>query len=142
MEILQHLKNLKEKKGYSNAKIAELSNVPLPTVNKVYSGDTPNPSFETVARITIALGGSLDVIAGIKSSTDEPALTSPVVQTIESYSELLKEKDERIKEKNEIIRQTKKALKIFAFFTAAIIFLLVCFVIFDALNGHLGFFRY
>ena len=142
MEILQHLKSLKEKKGYSNAKIAELSNVPLATVNKVYSGETPNPSFDTVARLTIALGGSLDVIAGIKSSTDEPTLTSPVLQTIESYSELLKEKNERIKEKTELLRQTKKALKIFAFFTGTLILLLVAFVIFDALNGHLGFFRY
>ena len=142
MEILQHLKSLKEKKGYSNAKIAELSNVPLATVNKVYSGETPNPSFDTVARLTIALGGSLDVIADIKSSTDEPTLTSPVLQTIESYSELLKEKNERIKEKDEIIRQTKKALKIFAGFTGGILLLLVGFVLFDAITGHLGLFRY
>ena len=142
MEILQHLKSLKEKKGYSNAKIAELSNIPLATVNKVYSGETPNPSFDTVARLTIALGGSLDVIAGIKSSTDEPTLTSPVLQTIESYSELLKEKNERIKEKDEIIRQTKKALKIFAGFTGGILLLLVGFVLFDAITGHLGLFRY
>ena len=142
MEILQHLKNLKDKKGYSNAKIAELSNIPLATVNRVYSGDTPNPTFETVARITIALGGSLDVIAGIKSSTDEPALTSPVVQTIESYSELLKEKDERIKEKNETINSLKQEKRHLSIFVAASAVVLVAFLIFDAFNGHLGFFRY
>lgn len=148
MEYLEYLKALKEKSSLTYADISEISDVPLTTVTRIFSGATPNPTFDTVTRITVALGGSLDLIAGIKSNDDRT--TSTVVEkTILSYVELLKEKDERIKEKNENLeslkaeklaeRQEKHKL---AIFTAVFVGFVLFVLIFDMLNGHFGYFRY
>ena len=148
MEYLEYLKALKEKSSLTYADISEISDVPLTTVTRIFSGATPNPTFDTVTRITVALGGSLDLIAGIESNDDRT--TSTVVEkTILSYVELLKEKDERIKEKNENLeslkaeklaeRQEKHKL---AIFTAVFVGFVLFVLIFDMLNGHFGYFRY
>lgn len=64
--IRVQLREMKEKCGYSNKKIAELSGVSLPTVNRIMSGQTDIPNFQTVCDLVIAMGGSLDELAGIQ----------------------------------------------------------------------------
>ena len=141
MDYLEQLKALKEKRGLTHAEISELSDIPLTTVTRIFSGATPNPTFETIARITIALGGSLDVIAGIRSANEKP-LSSPVEKTITSYAELLKEKDERIKDKEaERAAERKEKYKLAIVLACVIGFLLLILTI-DILNGHFGYFRY
>lgn len=54
------IKEMKEKKaelGYTNAKIAELSGVPLGTVQKIFSGATSFPRYETLRALEDVLGG-------------------------------------------------------------------------------------
>ena len=148
MDYLTRLKALKEERDLTNAEIAELSDIPLATVTRIFNGATPNPQFETIARITIALGGSLDVIAGLKSPNDKPN-DSNVEKTLASYAELLREKDERIKEKDSTIetlkddrkhdRKEKGKLMLFiGAFVGVVLFILI----FDMMNGHMGYFRY
>ena len=47
MDILR-LKELKKEAGMTNAEIAELSGVPVSTVNKIFSGATQNPRYATL----------------------------------------------------------------------------------------------
>ena len=52
------IRELREKKkslGYSNEKIAELSGVPLSTVQKVFAGVTQQPRYDTLAALERAL---------------------------------------------------------------------------------------
>ena len=42
--------------------IAEMTNLPERTVNRIFSGDTDNPYVDTLHRIVTVLGGSLDDI--------------------------------------------------------------------------------
>ena len=51
MRTLDGLKGRKKQLGYTNAVIAEKSKVPLATVQKVFSGATKNPRWETLAAI-------------------------------------------------------------------------------------------
>jgi Uma2 family endonuclease len=51
MRTLDELKGRKKQLGYTNAVIAEKSKVPLATVQKVFSGATKNPRWETLAAI-------------------------------------------------------------------------------------------
>ena len=64
--IYKQLKELKEKTKMTNHEIAELSGVPESTITRIFSGHTDNPTFQNVCDIVLALGGSLDDIAGIK----------------------------------------------------------------------------
>ena len=97
MPYIAKLKAIKEDKKMTNKQIADLGKIGLSTVIKVFNGETENPTFETIDRITNALGVSLDELAGRKP-VDEQPLTTPIVETFNSYSELLKEKDDRIQE--------------------------------------------
>ena len=50
MDIFQ-LKELKKEAGLTNAEIAELSGIPVSTVNKIFSGATQNPRYATLLAI-------------------------------------------------------------------------------------------
>ena len=45
---IEEMKKRKKELGYSNAKIAELSGVPFSTVQKIFSGVTDSPRYETL----------------------------------------------------------------------------------------------
>lgn len=64
--IYKKLKDLKEKSKLSNHEISELSGVPESTINRIFSGHTDNPSFQTICDIVLALDGSLDDFVGNK----------------------------------------------------------------------------
>jgi transcriptional regulator with XRE-family HTH domain len=141
MPYLEKLKALKEEKELTNSEIARISNIPLATITRVFNGATPNPTFETISQIAIALGTSLDEIAGLKEP-DEPPIPSRIENTLNSYSELLKEKDDRIRElKDSVEKERKEKHMLQGIFVLFIAFMLVVFTI-DMLNGHFGYFKY
>lgn len=45
---IQEMKQKKQEKGYTYAQIAELSGVPLGTVQKIFNGETENPRYATI----------------------------------------------------------------------------------------------
>ena len=141
MHYLEKLRAMKEEKELTNAEISQLSNVPLPTVTRIFNGSTPNPTFETFAQIAIALGASLDEIAGLKVPEATP-LTSPVETTLNSYAELLKEKDERIRDLKDEKEKMRKEKQRFALALAIIVGFLILILTVDIMNGHFGYFRY
>ena len=139
MPYLEKLKAFKEGKDLTNADIAKISNLPLATVTRIFNGSTPNPTFETFTQIAIALGVSLDEIAGLKEP-DEPPIPSRIEMTLDSYSELLKEKDERIKElKDEVKTERKEKHRITGVFALFVTFVLVLLTI-EILKNHFGHF--
>lgn len=114
MPYVEKLKMIKQEKGLSNAVISKTGDIPLPTVIRVFNESTQNATFETMVGIARGMGISLDELVGLKQP-DEQTIPSPIIETISSYSELLKEKDERIKEKdatiNELIEDKKSIRK-------------------------------
>ena len=141
MPYVEKLKMIKEEKGLTNAEIATLSNIPLATITRIFNGSTPNPTFETISQIAIALNTSLDEIIGWKQPDAAP-VSSTVENTLNSYIELLKEKDDRIKELKEdksVIRNEK--YKLVGMLVGIITAILILFAV-DIFNGHFGYFRY
>ena len=57
---LDNLKELKAKKGLSKKQIADMANLPQKTVDRIFSGESTNPYADTLYRIVVVLGGSLD----------------------------------------------------------------------------------
>ena len=58
---LEEMKRRKREFGYSNEKLAELSGVPLGTVQKVMSGSTKSPRQGTLEALAKALSGQKEV---------------------------------------------------------------------------------
>lgn len=148
MPYIEKLKMIKLEKGLTNKQISELGDVPLPTVTRVFNEATMNPTFETITRIAKGMGVSLDELAGFKSPDEQPIAT-PILETLSSNAELLKEKDERIaelKEQNAKLEAEKDAVRHekrrITSVLIMIVLILVVGLLLDLLNGDIGKFRY
>ena len=69
MPYTKKLIEFKENCGLTNNEISEKSGVPLGTVNRIMSGQSEASSFNAIAAIVKAMGGSLDELAGITHHT-------------------------------------------------------------------------
>lgn len=120
--IRTQLKEMKEKKGLTNKQLAELSGVSLPTVNRIMSGQTDVPNYQTVCDLVMAMGGSLDELAGIPLRTVEK-LENGVSDEV--YLGMIKEKDRWIK-------------RLF-FISCTLVIVLLGLLIFDYTHPMVGF---
>lgn len=111
---LDNLKELKAAKGMTAKQIAEVSGLPERTVKRVLSGDTDNPYIDTLHRIVIALGGSLDgILADTKAvvGTQELAVLQEEVTRLQdelniavAENAILKSKSDTLATENELLR--------------------------------------
>lgn len=101
--LVDRLKELKKQSGLSAQKISELSNVPLATVNRIFSGATPNPTFQTVVDLCTAFGITVDTLlypeAGKQENFEHPAQKPLDDRMEQQYERLLSEKERQIEEK-------------------------------------------
>lgn len=123
--LYKKLQDLKNSSGMTIQEISDKSKVPLPTVKRIFSGQTPDPGYSSVIAIIKALNGSID---DIQEAMQENSRSAAVTQKMCSVYE------RNIHEKNQLI---KCLLIISISMTAIFIFLLVC----DLLNSNIGFFR-
>jgi transcriptional regulator with XRE-family HTH domain len=87
---LDNLKELKKTKGMSAKQIADKTNLPERTVNRIFSGDTDNPYVDTLHRIVTVLGGSLD---DILADTKVVVATESLVEVKENANVVEAERD-------------------------------------------------
>lgn len=159
MDYLKKIRELKKEKGLSNEDIAEIADVPETTVAKIMSGTTQDPRFETITRIIIALGGSVDQILGLVPENLEP-LPTRVENVVSNYADLLKSKDDLLAEKEKRIeaqqeriahlqdaianlrREKTRILFFIGGFTLIVLLAFVTILLVDVTNGNFGYFRY
>ena len=83
------------------------------------------------------MGTTPDEIIGLREQ-DEPPIPSRIENTLNSYSELLKEKDDRIKElKESVEKQRKEKNMLQSAFVVFVAFILIIFTIY-ILYHHVG----
>lgn len=58
--IGETIRKYRLQKGISQDKLSKLADVAFHTIVKIESGDTPNPTIDTVKKIAAALGVSVD----------------------------------------------------------------------------------
>ncbi|OGY09141.1 MAG: hypothetical protein A2782_03185 [Candidatus Blackburnbacteria bacterium RIFCSPHIGHO2_01_FULL_43_15b] len=58
--IGETIKKYRQERGISQDKLSKLADVAFHTVVKIESGDTPNPTIDTIKKISAALGVSID----------------------------------------------------------------------------------
>ncbi len=60
--IARNIKKLRKEKGISQDKLSKLADVAFHTITKIETGDTPNPTVDTVKKIAEALDVSVDAL--------------------------------------------------------------------------------
>lgn len=126
--ISAQLKHLKDLRKLTNQQVSDLSGVPIGTINRIMSGQTDNPSFQTVCDIVMAMDGSLDELVGIKEATSvsqEKKLANN--ELIHLYESMLENKERWLH-------------RLFVC-CCCLIVVLVSIVAFDLLNPTIGFFQ-
>lgn len=118
------LKKLKDESKLTTKQISEKNGIPESTISRILSGQTDNPSFDSIYAIVKAMGGSLDSVFenDIKTNNDD---TSPLIKLYEKV----------ISEKNWYI-------KLLIILCGILILSLILIIIIDVLNGTVGFVRY
>ena len=120
------LKELKDQRKLTNQQLSDLSGVPVGTINRIMAGQTDNPSFQTVCDMVMAMGGSLDELAGIQTpGGGEPS--PPGEDLIRLYERTIEGKE--------------KWLYHLFFFCCALIAFLMGVLIYDLAHPMVGFFR-
>ena len=120
------LKELKDQRKLTNQQLSDLSGVPVGTINRIMAGQTDNPSFQTVCDMVMAMGGSLDELAGIqKPGGGEPS--PPGEDLIRLYERTIEGKE-------------KWLYRLF-FLCCVLIAVLLGVLIYDLTHPMVGFFR-
>lgn len=118
------LKKMKAKRNFTTKQISDLSGIPESTISRILSGQTDNPTFDTICAIVKAMGGSLDKLTDIDTDSDTPDLSA----LISLYEKVIKEKN--------------KYIKILIIISCSLAAVLAFAVLFDVVNGSIGFVKY
>ena len=139
----EYLHTLKKAGNYTWQEIANVSGIPESTIRKIFSGETPDPRFDTVTKIIVSMGGNLDDAIDNKRKKDIEI--SSQISLKETYDMLLEEKDKRLEEKDKRLEEKDKhnaALtkdkKILAITVVSLIASFIIFLIFDLCVSSIG----
>ena len=123
--VKDYLTTLKNAGDFSWAEISNISGYPESTIRKIFSGETADPRFETVAKIVLGMGGNLD--DAISSSKKKEIEVSSTISLKESCDQRLADQREYI----DSLKRDKKMLGVaVAVLTAIIIIILAICVAF------------
>lgn len=87
---ISNLKELKKKTGMTTKQIADKTNLPERTINRIFSGETDHPRIDTIQLIVSALGGTFNEIF---ADTNAIVATETLVEVMESAEVVEAEKD-------------------------------------------------
>lgn len=131
--VKDRLKALQIKANISCTEWSKLSTVPEATIRKILSGETPDPRFDTIAKLVTPLGGSLDDIIGVKKEVEiENNAVMVLKEAYESRIEALRERVADLKEQAVSDRREKRML---AIAVVALVLVLVGILLFDIGTG-------
>lgn len=139
MSIGEHLKALQEQTGMTTAQLAEKSNLPVDTINKIRSGSTRNPNADTVMRLAGALGVPADALLGGDLPETATPSDSPGTPMLTLYLAGL----DRQKAAYELtIGHLVKDKHRWCFMAMALLSLFVFILIWDIAHPYMGYIRY
>ena len=131
--VKDYLNTLKNAGGYTWQDIANISGIPEATIRKVFSGETADPRFETIAKLVIAMGGDMnDAIDNKKKKEIEISSTISLKESCEM----------RLDDQKEYIASLKNDKKILGIALAALGGIVVLILVLDIVLASHGWIRY
>lgn len=141
--IYAKLKAWKEESKLTYGVIAERADVPTATVQKIISGETQNPSSETIYKICKALGHTMEELYdGAKAENKDEQIAVAVIR--EMYEHRIADIKEQhlmhIAEIKDRIGTYKKAVAVLSIATAVLFILFFAYFMIDYSTEHWGIF--
>lgn len=121
--VKDYLNTLKNKGNFKFAELSKMSGVPEATIRRIFSGDTPDARFDTVARIIVAMGGSMDDAFSTKKEKD---IEANVVTELKSGFEIrIEDLRERLDDMRERETKAGRIIKALAITVAALVAVII-----------------
>lgn len=143
--LSDRLNALKKQHNLSNAQWANLSGVPVGTINRILSGATENPSFQTIVDLCTAVGVTVDALlysdADASAGFAHPAQAPLDERMVSLYEKRLEEKDQRISDKDLALHYRARWLTLLAFAVLVLVVFLIAWLIIDLKNPTVGWYR-
>ena len=131
--VKEYLNTLKNAGGYTWQEIANISGIPEATIRKVFSGETADPRFETIAKLVIAMGGDLnDAMDNKKKKEIEISSTISLKESCEM----------RLDDQKEYIASLKNDKKILGIAVAVLGGIIALLLVLDIVLASHGWIRY
>ena len=137
--VKDYLISLKNKGNFSWSELSEMSGLPDATIRKIFSGETADPRFETVAKLVVAMGGSLDEIIGKAKEEEKKGEMNVVAAMREIYEARIAEIKRSAAEHLESVKRDKRYLAIAC---AVLGMFIIGWLLVDLMIGSVGWFRY
>ena len=131
--VREYLTTLKNAGNYSWSDIANLSGIPEATVRKVFSGETADPRFETIAKLVIAMGGNMD--DAIDNKKKKEIEISSTISLKESY-------ELRLEDTKGYINSLKRDKKMLAICLLSLVGVVLVFLFTDIFLVSHGWFQH
>lgn len=129
MSLCEKLQEMKQKSQQSYQAIADKSGVPLATVKRIFSGQTPDPSYTTVCLLIKAMEIPPEETVGLYEAI---ATTAPMDNA-----------DARLIDLYERSIDTKnKWIRLLLIICLSLVSIFIFILIWDVCNPHIGFFRF
>lgn len=138
--VRDYLNALKNKGNFKFSELSNLSGVPEATIRKIFTGETPDPRFDTVAKLVSTMGGTLDDAFSTKKEKDIEA--NVVTELKANYEIRIENLRERNADMNEAIEFLKRDRKILGIITGILVAVLVLLLVFDIAIGSHGWVQY
>lgn len=122
------MQELKDETKMTYQDIADKSGVPVSTVKRIFSGQTPDPGYTTVLSIISAMGGTDDDLKADIVNHNKGSISRQSVERLCSVYE------RSINDKNKLI-------KTLLIITSAMVAIFIFLLIWDLCNPNIGFFR-
>ena len=140
------LENAKTKGNFTNKKIAEMTGVSESTVSRIFSREV-EPKFRDIASIAKVVGVSLDDLAGISRHESEEIreLRLKVREQdveIRSQASVIVSHEREIARADKAAAYLKKIVRILAIAVAVMVIVVMTVLVYDILNGSIGWARY
>lgn len=115
-----------------------MSDLPEATIRKIFSGETADPRFETVVKLVLAMGGSIDEMLGNAPETADSG-ASALTMMKEIYESRIAEIKKSSQAHIESLKRDKRYLGIVC---AVLGIFIIAWLVIDLSLGNVGWFRY
>jgi transcriptional regulator with XRE-family HTH domain len=104
---VEYIKSLKEAKKLKVKDLSEMTNIPESTINNFLSRKTENPSLSMMAKLCVAVGGSLDEMMGLKEIVEKKEEQQNSKELLSSITDVYKEQIQELKEDKKTLVKEK-----------------------------------
>lgn len=143
---VEKLKALKTKGNFTNKQIAELTGLSESTISRIFARQG-EPKFEDIASIAKVTGGSLDDLAGIIRAESEEirelrAKVKEQEAEIRSQAAVILSHERELARADRGTEYLKKVVRVLAVAVAVMVISVMTVLVYDVLNGDIGWARY